>query len=136
MKIDNTAFEKLQDIFKENKDKRILVVGASCIGKSTIINQLGLGIDMDEFVRKNMSQDEKELLNSLDKGEGLRDNSNWMVFWKGCVATHMPKCKIRTGEPLFVVLTDYFIAPECDLIVLLDASIETSTCLFYNIGNH
>ncbi len=37
-------------IINENSDKRICVVGTSCTGKSSLIKQSGIGIDMDDVL--------------------------------------------------------------------------------------
>lgn len=43
------AVEKLRKIFDTNKDKRICIVGSSCVGKTTLLKYLPDAIDMDDF---------------------------------------------------------------------------------------
>ena len=42
--------EELSRIFENNKDKRICVLGTTCTGKTTIIDTLHIGEDMDELI--------------------------------------------------------------------------------------
>ena len=38
--------EKLKQVFIDNKDKRICVLGTTCTGKTTLINESNMGVDM------------------------------------------------------------------------------------------
>ena len=42
--------EKMKKIFVDNIEKRICVVGASCVGKSTLLSYLPEAIDMDDLL--------------------------------------------------------------------------------------
>lgn len=44
------SIENLERIFEENKEKRICVLGTTCTGKTTLINELKMGSDMDELI--------------------------------------------------------------------------------------
>ena len=44
------AVEKMRDIFSTNTEKRICVVGASCVGKSTLLGYLPEAVDMDDLL--------------------------------------------------------------------------------------
>lgn len=44
------AVEKLRVIFDTNKDKRICIVGSSCVGKTTLLKYLPDAIDMDDLL--------------------------------------------------------------------------------------
>ena len=50
-----TNIEELSQIFENNKDKRICVLGTTCTGKTTLINELETGLDMDELVKTKLS---------------------------------------------------------------------------------
>ena len=45
-----TAVEKISHIFSSNAEKRICVVGASCVGKSTLLRYLPEAVDMDDLL--------------------------------------------------------------------------------------
>lgn len=51
---------ELKKIFDENKDKRICVVGTTCTGKTTLINKLNIGCDMDELIFPLLSKEERD----------------------------------------------------------------------------
>ena len=38
----NEYIEQLKEIFNNNTDKRILVIGTTCTGKSTLIKNVGI----------------------------------------------------------------------------------------------
>ncbi len=44
------AVEKMKKLFSDNIEKRICVVGASCVGKSTLLDYLPEAIDMDDLL--------------------------------------------------------------------------------------
>lgn len=47
------AVEKISHIFSSNAEKRICVVGASCVGKSTLLGYLPEAVDMDDLLFGN-----------------------------------------------------------------------------------
>ena len=47
------AVEKMKKIFAENIKKHICVVGASCVGKSTLLGYLPEAVDMDDLLFGN-----------------------------------------------------------------------------------
>lgn len=47
------AVEKISRIFSSNAEKRICVVGASCVGKSTLLSYLPEAVDMDDLLFGN-----------------------------------------------------------------------------------
>ncbi len=56
------AVEKLRNIFAQNIEKRICVVGASCVGKSTLLSYLPEATDMDDLLFGNKEKDIQPLL--------------------------------------------------------------------------
>lgn len=56
----NDIIYKLREIFDNNKEKRICVLGTTCTGKSTFINEMNIGQDMDELIFPLLSEEEKE----------------------------------------------------------------------------
>ena len=47
------AIEKMKKLFADNIEKRICVVGSSCVGKSTLLHFLPEAIDMDDLLFGN-----------------------------------------------------------------------------------
>lgn len=50
---------KLGTIFELLKERRVLVIGTTCVGKSTLASYFPLAIDMDSVVFPKMSDDER-----------------------------------------------------------------------------
>ena len=60
------AVEKMKKIFSENREKRICVVGASCVGKSTLLSYLPEAVDMDDLLFGNKKKGLAPLLKQQD----------------------------------------------------------------------
>lgn len=97
--------EELYKVFEENKDKRICVLGTTCTGKTTIINSLGIGEDMDELIFPLLTKEETDYVCSTPWTEEIGNKMDELV---------RTRLIIKPGNPLFgTVLLD------CDLIVYL-----------------
>jgi hypothetical protein len=102
--------DTLNRIFKENNDKRICVLGTTCTGKSTIIKELNIGLDMDEEIFPLLSKEEIEYVCTTPWTEEIGEKMDELV---------RTKLKINPGTPLFgTVLLD------CDLVIYLHISDE------------
>jgi len=98
-------------IIYENNDKRICVVGTTCTGKSSLIKQSGVGIDMDKLLYPMLTEEETAYIDQ--------------VPWTPKIGSYVDdlakdRIKIECGSPVFgtVVL-------PCDLIIYLDIDNET-----------
>lgn len=101
---------KLKEIFEQNNDKRILVIGTSCTGKSTLIEKLGIGIDMDKEIFPLLTKEEKDYVCQTPWTEEIGEKMDYFV---------KSKLKIKKGSPMFgTVLLD------CDLVIYLHISDE------------
>lgn len=60
--MNNKYVEELKKIFDNNKDKRILVIGTTCTGKSTLIKSLGIGLDMDKVIFPLLTKEESDFV--------------------------------------------------------------------------
>lgn len=101
----NRYVEELKEIFNDYKDKRILVVGTTCTGKSTLIKNLGIGLDMDKVIFPLLTKEESDYVCQTPWTKEIGEKMTYLV---------KTKLKIQPGEPLFgTVLID------CDLIVYL-----------------
>jgi len=97
--------DELKKIFDENKDRRICVLGTSCTGKTTLINKLNIGVDMDEEIFPLLTHVETEYVCSTPWTEEIGNKMDELV---------RTKLKIIPGIPMFgTVLLD------CDLIIYL-----------------
>lgn len=102
--------EKLKEIFDKNKDKRIVVLGTSCVGKTTIIKAINFGLDMDEEIFPLLTKEEADYVCSTPWTEEI-----------GCAMNNFVKTRliVEPGKPMFgTVLLD------CDLIIYLNISDE------------
>lgn len=102
--------EQLKNILNENNNKRICILGTSCTGKTTLIEQTGIGKDMDEEIFPLLTQEEEEYVCKTPWTEEIGEYMNNLV---------RTKLKIEPGIPLFgTVLLD------CDLIIYLHINDE------------
>lgn len=97
--------EQLIEIFEENRDKRICVLGATCTGKTTLIKGTNIGLDMDEEIFPLLTQEETEYVCRTPWTQEIGNRMDELV---------RTKLSIKQGTPMFgTVLLD------CDLIVYL-----------------
>ena len=61
-----SAVEKMKRIFTNNIEKRICVVGASCVGKTTLLQYLPEAVDMDDLLFGNDQKDIRPLLSQKE----------------------------------------------------------------------
>ena len=100
----------LSTIFNENSNKRICVLGTTCTGKTTLINELKIGLDMDKEIFPLLTKEETDCVCSTPWTEEIGNKMNELV---------RSKLSIRVGNPMFgTVLLDY------DLIIYLHISDE------------
>ena len=97
--------EQLIEIFEENRDKRICVLGATCTGKTTLIKGTNIGLDMDEEILPLLTEEETEYVCRTPWTQEIGNKMDELV---------RTKLSIKQGTPMFgTVLLD------CDLIVYL-----------------
>lgn len=97
--------EELRQIFIDNKDKRICVLGTTCTGKTTLINESNMGVDMDEEIFSLITEEENEYVCQTPWTEEIGNTMDELV---------RTRLRINPGVPMFgTVLLD------CDLIVYL-----------------
>lgn len=102
--------EQLKTIFEENKDKRICVLGTTCTGKTTLINKINIGLDMDKEIFSLLTQEETDYVCQTPWTEEIGNKMDELV---------RTKLKIQPGTPMFgTVLLD------CDLIIYLHINDE------------
>ena len=97
--------EELRQIFIDNKDKRICVLGTTCTGKTTLINESNMGVDMDEEIFPLLTEEETEYVCQTPWTEEIGNKMDELV---------RTRLSIKPGVPMFgTVLLD------CDLIIYL-----------------
>ena len=97
--------EELRQIFIDNKDKRICVLGTTCTGKTTLINESNVGVDMDEEIFPLLTAEETEYVCQTPWTEEIGNKMDELV---------RTRLSIKPGVPMFgTVLLD------CDLIIYL-----------------
>lgn len=104
------SVDNLITIFNENNDKRICVLGTTCTGKTTLIGDSDIGLDMDKEIFPLLTKEETEYVCSSPWTEEIGRTMDELV---------RAKLSIKPGFPMFgTVLLD------CDLIVYLHISDE------------
>lgn len=107
--MDKTSLELLE-IINNNYDKRIVVLGTTCTGKTTLIDKLNIGRDMDKEIFPLLTKEETDYVCSSPWTEEIGKKMDELV---------RTKLKSECGKPLFgTVLLD------CDLIVYLHINDE------------
>ena len=102
--------EELRQIFIDNKDKRICVLGTTCTGKTTLINESNMGVDMDEEIFPLLTEEETEYVCQTPWTEEIGNKMDELV---------RTRLSIKPGVPMFgTVLLD------CDLIIYLHITDE------------
>lgn len=99
------TIEELRRIFEGNRDKRICVIGTTCIGKTTLIKSLNNCYDMDELLFPLLSKEETEYVCQEPWTKSIGDCMNRLT---------RERIKIKSGSPVFGT-----VLIEADLIVLL-----------------
>jgi hypothetical protein len=101
--------KKLENIFSENKDKRIVVVGTTCTGKSFLFDETKIAFPVSKLRNPLLTEKEKNY---------VYGQNQWAPeIGKKMIELTREKVKVKPGVPLFgtVVL-------DCDLIVYLTIS--------------
>ena len=102
--------EELRQIFIDNKDKRICVLGTTCTGKTTLINESNIGVDIDEEIFPLLTEEETEYICQTPWTEEIGNKMDELV---------RTRLSIKPGIPMFgTVLLD------CDLIIYLHITDE------------
>jgi len=111
---DQDTVQKLRQIFYENSDKRILVLGTMCAGKTTLVKSLPECLDQDEICWALLP---KELEEKLSKGSWTQE---MVKSWNEHVENATQTVEIEAGRPLFG--GSIF---KSDIIVYLNINEET-----------
>ena len=108
MNVEHDIVQKLRTIFENNTDKRILVLGTTCAGKTTLLKNFQECCDMDALVWELLP---KEIQEKLSCPSWTDDMSK---TWREYVIKAKQIIKIEAGHPLFAA-TSF----DSDMIVYL-----------------
>jgi hypothetical protein len=102
--------EKLNRLLADHEEKRVVVVGTTCTGKSTLLPSIPNAFDMDDLLFPQLSKSETDFVCQTPWTEEI---GRTMV----CLAKE--RVKVKPGSPVFgtVIL-------DCDLIIFLVISDE------------
>lgn len=104
--MDDAFINELKNILQKNIDKRIVVVGTTCAGKTTLLDRIGNCSDMDKLIFPKLSKEEREYVCQVPWTEEIGEFMDRLV---------KERIKTEAGNPVFgtVVL-------DSDLIIYLD----------------
>jgi len=114
IKTEQAPIQKLIEIFENNTDKRILVLGTTCSGKTTLLKSLPECRDMDALVWELLPS---EIQAELSNPSWTDDMCN---TWREYVIKAKQIIKIEAGHPLFAA-TSF----DSDIIVYLNIDENT-----------
>lgn len=100
--------DELRNLLEQNKDKRVIVVGTTCSGKSTLVKNIKNTYDMDELIFPLLTKEEKKYV----------CQSPWTLeIGKTMSRRVRERIRVEKGKALFgtVIL-------DCDLIIYLKIS--------------
>jgi len=99
---------ELKHILDCNKDKRIVVVGTTCTGKTTFLKSISGCFDMDELVFPKLSKEEVDYVCQTPWTSKIGETMSRLA---------KERVAVESGKPVFGT-----IALDCDLIVYLKIS--------------
>ena len=101
---------KLQDLLNKNRDKKVVVIGTTCAGKTTFLKEIKNAFDMDKLIFPLLTKKEKEYVCQSPWTPEIGKTMSKFV---------KERIKVEKGKPLFgTVLLD------CDLIIYFKISDE------------
>ena len=102
------TLKQLRKIFAENADKRICVVGASCIGKTTLLKNLPECLDGDDVLLSLLPEDVRTRIKAAPEPWDSMILNEWKEWHR------KTRYNIKPGKPVFGIRVE-----DCDLIVHL-----------------
>lgn len=100
----------LQELLKEHQDKRVVVIGASCTGKTTLLQELPAAQDMDKLLFPLLTRAEAEYVCQTPWTEEIGKTMKRLA---------RERISVQPGKPVFGT-----IVLDCDLIIYLSISDE------------
>lgn len=106
----NKTLQKLKEVLGQNKDKRITVIGTTCVGKTTLLKEIPEGIEMSKLAPPLTKKEEEFYYNAplTKENEEIRLNMR------------ARRALVKPGQPAFGTA----IAQGTELIIYLTISDE------------
>lgn len=102
----NETLNTLRAIFEKHKNERVCVLGTTCIGKTTLLNQVPGCVDMDAEAFSQITEEEAAFINQTPWTKEIGDEVDRLVY---------KYARIKPGNPMFgTVIID------CEAVVYLD----------------
>ena len=98
--------EQLQEIFEKNKDKRVVVIGTTCTGKTTFVKKIKKVQDMDALIFPLLTKEEEKYVCSHPWTNEIGKTMTRLV---------KKRINVNKGVPLFGT-----VLLECDLVIYLE----------------
>lgn len=104
----DNLYEQVSEILEANANKRIIIVGTTCTGKSTLLGKIKGAEDMDALLFPKLTKEESDYVCSKPWTEDIG---------KTMIRLANEKIEVKPGKPVFgtVIL-------DCDLIIYLRIS--------------
>lgn len=90
--IDTNFIDEVKDVLNEHKSERVVVVGTTCTGKSTLLKDIDGALDMDEVLFPQLTEEEKEYVSRKPWTEEIGETMDRLA---------KEKVKIEPGKPVF-----------------------------------
>ncbi|KKQ32055.1 MAG: hypothetical protein US45_C0031G0003 [Candidatus Nomurabacteria bacterium GW2011_GWA1_37_20] len=103
-----SLIRKLMEILDSNKDKRVVVIGTTCTGKSTFVKNINCAKDMDDLVFPKLSKEERDF---------VCQNPWTEEIGRTMVKLAKERAKVEVGKPVFGT-----IVLDSDLVIELTIS--------------
>ena len=89
---EENLIEKLQILLESNKDKRVVVVGTTCTGKSTFLQSIKGAHDMDDLLYPQLTKEEADFVNQTPLTEEISRTMDRLA---------KERVKVEKGQPVF-----------------------------------
>jgi len=90
--IDNNFIEEVKGVLEAHKSERVVVVGTTCTGKSTLLKNIDGALDMDEVLFPQLTEEEKEYVTQKPWTEEIGQTM---------IRLAKERIKIEPGSPVF-----------------------------------
>ena len=102
--------DRLAEIFEEHKAERICVLGTTCCGKTTLLENFPEGVDIDDELFPKMTKEEAEFIHKKPWTEATGEEWDRLAY---------KYIKVHAGAPLFGTTV-----VDCDVVVYLNIADE------------
>ena len=90
--IDTSFIDEVKGVLSEHKSERVVVVGTTCTGKSTLLKNIDGALDMDEVLFPQLTEEEKEYVSRKPWTEEIGQTM---------IRLAQERIKVEPGKPVF-----------------------------------